>query len=72
MYKLLIAHLPYFARKKLYVADSCDLANFNRDPICTRSTRVHHALGLSGHASHVQSHELMKICDFSKRFLCLV
>ncbi len=53
MYKLLIAHLPYFARKKLYVADSCDLANFNRDPICTRSTRVHHALGLSGHASHV-------------------
>ena len=53
MYKLLIAHLSYFVRKKLYVADSYDLVDFNRDPICTHSTRVHHGLDLSGHASHV-------------------
>ena len=53
MYKLFIAHLTYFAREKVYVADSCDRADFNRDPICTHSTRVHHGLGPSGHASCV-------------------
>ena len=53
MYKLFIAHLTYFAREKLHVADSCDRADFNHDPICTHSTRVHHGLDLSGHASYV-------------------
>ena len=72
MYKLFIAHLTYFAREKVYVADSCDRA----DSTVIQSVPTLHvcttALISQAMLATCISHELMKICDFAKRFLCLV
>ena len=57
LFPLCISYLlltsPTLRERNYMLPIESDLVDFNRDPICTHSTRVHHGLDLSGHASHV-------------------